>query len=426
MLLPVMTNFEDQIFDYVIPLEEKEDLKQITRQDNRLLNQKFTPFQRDILDREILSLRKKPYLYRQDQQDVILGLHNNFWSKENNQKYYGVTTIEQWGNNSTQKLSLKKLNYLDSAPMLPQGTSALTISGGGKKNLIQQNDLLEEFTDFRGGVAFHQGLAEDVTFGAGFVYEDLLLSGFSQFTYQPDNLPLKTTVSLIDSKQGLSLYSHLQLKPVKTVIIDFYGDEAQQEFALNWKISPGLKLIATGDSQQKNLRPGGEFAVKNNFLSLLGKAEVSKNNEIQWQVTSQIDRLRLTYKASAVKTNSKFDYVLGNFNNKDWQSSLFLKNQTSFANNSTENLAIWGWHFQTNSRFPWFIAHPQSRSNSKLDPKNYLWKFDLGYGLGSQGKGAIISTATSVKSGLYLKLSYESISLTSDEAKIQLKLTSKP
>ena len=409
LLLPIMTNFEDQRFDYVIPLEEKEDLKQITRQDNRLFNQKFAPFHRDILGRELLYLRKKPYLYRHDQQDIILGLHKNFWSRGNNQKYYGLTTIERWGNSSTQNLSLKKLNYLDSAPLLPQGTSALTLSGGGRKNLIQQRDLVGEFTDFRGGVTFHQGLAEDLTVGLGFVYEDLLFSGFSQFTYQPHNFPLQTTVSLINSKQGLSLDSHLQFKPAKSFVIDFYGNKDQQKFALNWKITSGLKLFATGNRQQENLRTGGEFSFKNNAWSLFAKTEVNNSNEIQWQVTSQIGRLRLNYENIAVKTNSQIDYVLGNFNNQDWQSSLFAKNQTSGTSNSLKNLAIWGWRFQ---------------SNTKIDSKNHPWQFDLGYGMGSQGKGAMISAATLVKPKLYLKLSYESVSLTSDEPRIQLKLTS--
>ncbi len=408
-LLPIMTNFEDQIFDYVIPLEDKEHLKNNIRQYNWSFNHELTPFNREILDRELLSLSKNPYLYSHNHQNIILGLHNNFWSRANNQKYYGLTTIERWGNSSTQNLRLKKLNYLDSAPLLPQGTSALTLSGGGRKNLIQQRDLLGEFTDFRGGVTFHQGLAEDLTVGLGFVYEDLLFSGFSQFTYQPHNFPLQTTVSLINSKQGLSLDSHFQFKPAKSFVIDLYGNKDQQKFALNWKIASGLKLFATGNRQQENLRTGGEFAFKNNAWSLFAKTEVSNSNEIQWQVTSQIGRLRLTYKDSAVKTNSQIDYVLGNFNNQDWQSSLFVKNQTSGPSNSLKNLAIWGWRFQ---------------SNTKIDPKKYLWQFDLGYGMGSQGKGAIISAAKLVKPRLYLKLSYESVSLTSDEPKIKLKLIS--
>ena len=162
------TNFEDQIFDYVLLLEETADLTNIIRQDNWLLHQELAPLHREILAPEILSLNKNPYLYSQDNQNLIVGLHNNFWSRENNQKYYGLTTIEQWGNGSRSKLSLKKLNYFDSAPILPQGTSALTLSGGGRKKILQENNLLKDFNDFRGGVSFHQGLAEDLTVGLGF------------------------------------------------------------------------------------------------------------------------------------------------------------------------------------------------------------------------------------------------------------------
>ncbi|MDJ0901284.1 MAG: hypothetical protein QNJ55_21010 [Xenococcus sp. MO_188.B8] len=403
------TSFEDQIFDYVLLLEETADLTNIIRQDNWLLHQELAPLHREILAPEILSLNKNPYLYSQDNQNLIVGLHNNFWSRENNQKYYGLTTIEQWGNGSRSKLSLKKLNYFDSAPILPQGTSALTLSGGGRKKILQENNLLKDFNDFRGGVTFHQGLAEDLTVGLGFFYDDLILNGFSQFTYKPDNFPLKTTLSLINNEQGASLYSHLQFKPAKTFVIDFYGNETQQKFAFNWKINPELNLIATGNRQQENLRTGGEFSFKNDVLSLSAKTEVSNNNEIQWKVRSQIGPLHLKYEASAAKTNFQMNYVVGKFNEQDWQSSLFVKNQTNGSSNNLKNLAILGWRFQ---------------SNSKVDSDKHVWQLDLGYGQGSQGEGAIISAAKLVKPGLYLKLSYKSVSLDSDETKIQLKLIS--
>ena len=423
-LFPIINNFEDQVLDYVLLLEEK-NLNNIIHQDNWLQHQKPTPFSRENLDHELLSLRKNPYLYRHENQDLIIGLHNNFWSRENQQKYYGLTTIEQWGSAPTPKLRLKKLNYLDSAPILPKGTSALTLSGGGRKNLIQENYLLREFDDFRGGATFHQGLADDLTLGVGFVYEDLLFSGFSQVAYKPHNFPLQTTLSLINEKQGLSLYSHLQFQPVNSFIIDFYGKEAQQKFALNWKINSEFNLIATGTREQGELKTGGKFTFKNNLLSLFAKTEVNSNKKIQWQVSSKIGRLQLMYKASTFKTNSQIDYVLGNTNNQDWQSSLFVKNQTGRSDKSLKNLAILGWHFQSNSPFPWQTKDLQDHSSKKkINRNNYLWQFDLGYGMGSQGKGAIISASTLVRSGIYLKLSYTGISEVSDETKIQLKLIS--
>ena len=102
----------------------------------------------NLEERQNLTLEKLPYTHRAKQADLVLGFQNTFWSSQKKHKYWGLTTIEHWGDsNPSQKSKLKKrskLNYLDSAPVLPTGTATLTLSGGGKENLANKKENIDK------------------------------------------------------------------------------------------------------------------------------------------------------------------------------------------------------------------------------------------------------------------------------------------
>ena len=100
---------------------------------------------------------------------------------------------------------------------------------------------------------------------------------------------------------------------------------------------------------------------------------------------------------------------MGSFTS-NFECAIFFKHETKEIKKNQEQLAIWGWNFN---------------SGKKVGNKGYTWEFDLGYGMGSQGTGAIMSATTAINSGLFLKFTYEDISIKSDETKIKLELTSK-
>ena len=89
----------------------------------------------NLQDKQIFSPEKKPYIYETEQTNLALGFQNTFWPSTNNHKYWGITTVENWGKDNAPKLSPSKLNYTDSAPTLAAGSSKLTFSGGGNKDL---------------------------------------------------------------------------------------------------------------------------------------------------------------------------------------------------------------------------------------------------------------------------------------------------
>ena len=410
-------------FDLVTPdvifslaVADKNYLKHILRLDNWYLNQDNNNDVNLVSD-QFLPQGKKFKIHHGVKGDLILGLHKTFWDSDNKQKYWGLTTIEQWGNSTEENLlgeraieglKLNQLNYRESAPLLAKGTRTLTISGGGKNNLLPKNDLLGEFEDFRGGVVYHHGLENDLTLGLGFFYEDFV-SGFSQLTYQPNNFPLRTTISLITSEEAIDFNSHIQFKPAQDFVLNLYSNSETQKFDFNWGLASGITLTAEGNSKKETLKAGAKIAFKNDFVSFLAKAELDNNNDLQWSISSKLGRLQLIHATNALKSNSEIRYDLGGYTS-NFECAIFFKHETQEIKKNQEQLAIWGWNFN---------------SGKKLGNKGYSWEFKLGYGVGSQGAGAIMSATTAINSGLFLKLSYEDVSLRSDETKIKLELTSK-
>ena len=407
VLSPV--TFETEPFKYSISLENKEYIKNVLQQDFWQFKSNVFPKNAKLTEQKEILFEKAPYLLENEREDLIFGKHENFWQTENKQKYWGLTSVRTWGGDKANNLSIEQLNYLKDAPVLAPGTSALTISGGSKKDLVKhQNHLLGEVTDFQGGIAFHQSIADEVTLGLGFVYEDFLL-GFSQLTYQPEKLPVRTTVSLLQGQEGIEFHSHLQLQPAKEIVLNLYADEKEQKFDFNWGLISGLKLTADGSSETESLRAGAEVTFKNDFFSFLAKAQLDNENKVQWQINSQLGNFKLKYTTNAVKTKTEVKYDFDSFQESGFQLAVFFKSHTRQRRKKEESLAVWGID----------IYSPE-----KIGKDNPRWEFSLGYGSGLEGSGAIASMGAAISSSLSLKLSYEEVSLTSDETKVKLQLRS--
>lgn len=372
---------------------------------------------------ESLSLEQQPYTHYDREGKVILGFQKTFWPSHNSEKYWGLTTVEHWGGRNTGS-NLSSSDLTDASPSLPSGDSILTFSGGGDENLVDKtNQRLEqppssdgevssdspgEFEKFRGGVAFHQGVSSDVTMGVGFVYEDLWV-GFSQVTFKSDRIPLKTTVSLLTGESGLEIHSHLRFEPSQNFVLNYYNQQEQQKFDLNWKLIPGLSLIANGDSQQKSSTAGIKIDIRNNYFSLSAKAEFDHNQNWHWHLNSRLGPVQLVHASNHLESKSEFNYDLLKSGSKGWQFSLGVKYETRTLEDGPENLTMWGgkWH-----------------SAAKIN-NDYRWTFSLGYGYGSQGSGAIASAITTLQPNLQLKLTYQEISAVSNETDFKLELSSR-
>ena len=406
-ITPLDVNFEGNNFNLLLSIEDSKYFNNVINLDNWLFSDNSVTSNSADVKQLNLAIGKKPFSYHNADNDLILGFHPTFWPS-NTGKYWGLTSVEQWGEQSTNQPVKLHLNKSNLYPFLPEGTSTLTVSGGGSENLIQKDKLTGEFTDFRGGIAFHRGLSEDVTLGMGFVYDELLL-GFSQISFQPNHIPLKTTFSLLSKDEKLELHSHVRFQPADNFVFNFHSQDTEQKFDLNWGIISGLTLTAKGNSEKKYLNAGLKLAFKSEYFSLAASAKLDNSDNLHWDIKSKLGDFQLTHTNKPLKTKSELSYAFLSSQDIGFQCSLFFNYETRQRKRSEEYLNVWGWRFN---------------SGQKLDNNKYRWTFDLGYGFGSQGSGIIASTSTSIKPNVFLKLSYQEISVTSNEPKLKLEIGS--
>ncbi len=406
--------FNVNLVDRIIPLEDKKAIDILINRNSWLIfdpsiNPNLTLPNLTLINNQNISLDSKPYTHQDNKGNVILGYQNTFWPSQNKEKYWGLTTVEHWGENNNQEITLPKQNYAEQAPTLPAGNSALTVSGGGNQNLVTDDESPGEFEEFRGGVAFHQGVSQNVTMGVGFVYEDLLV-GFSQFTFEDDRFPLKTTISLLTGEQGLAFHSHVVFKPADNFVVNYYQEETNQKFDLNWGMIPGLNFIAKGNSEKESVTTGLKISINSNIFSLSAKAELDNNNQWQWNFNSTLGIFQLIHGSSDSKINSEVNLNLLEFESFGFQCSLFVKHQTRQEKENEESFVTWGGRLH---------------SDEKPDGNNHRWALELGYGSGVHGNGAIASVSTVFQPNLLFKLTLEEISAVSDETNLKLELSSK-
>ncbi len=401
--------FNVNLVERIIALEDNTTLDILINHDNWLIfepniNPNFT-----LIKNQNITLDNSCYTHQDEQENVILGYQNTFWPSQDKQKYWGLTTVKHWGDNNDPAITLPTNNYAEQAPILPAGNSALTISGGGNQNLITDDKSPGDFEEFRGGIAFHQGVSQNVTMGVGFVYEDLFI-GFSQLTFEDDRFPLKTTVSLLTGEAGLTFHSHITFQPSDNFVVNYYKDETNQKFDLNWGMIPGLNFIAKGDSEQESVTTGLKISINSNLFSLSAQAELDNNDSWEWSFNSTLGVFQLVYDSNRLKRKSEVNLNLLEFESLGFHCFLFVKHETRQTKEQEESFIVWG---------------GKLHSDDKLDGSTYRWALELGYGSGVRGNGAIASISTTFQPNLRLKLTFEEISAVSDETKLKLQLSSK-
>ena len=359
---------------------------------------------------------KQTYRHRSKEADIVLGFQKTFWSNENKGKYWGITTVKHWGND-TKKSHSPQPNYINSAPILASGSSTLTLSGGGNQNLIQLENLdrnanvSQEFEDFRGGITYHHGVAEQLTMGVGFVYEDIF-TGFTQLTYRSDILPIKTTLSVLAKESATDFHSHIQFKPAPNFVANYYGDYGDAEahkFDADWGIYPGLNLIAKANSKQESYSTGVKVAFRNNYFSVTATAALDHQQNLQWKLNSQIGQFKFVHSSDRDKSNSELSNELLNSTKLGLQCSAFVKYQTRQTKKAQQGFTVLGGKI-----------HSQAKVGDR-----HQWQFSVGYGTSDHGTGWIADGAVALQPDLLLKLNYQEISAVSDETEIKLQLSSK-
>lgn len=243
--------------------------------------------------------------------------------------------------------------------------------------------------------------------GVGFFYERNF-GGFAQLTYDSELLPLKTTLSLVTKKSGTELYSHIRFQPTPNFVANYYGDAEKQRIDANWRVYPGLNLIAQGNSKAKSYNLGVRVAIHNDYLSLTALAALDHQQNLQWQLNTQIGGFKFAYNHNQNQSNLEINSQLLNSNDLEIQCAAFVRYQT-FVGKKEQRFTVWG---------------ASIHSQAQVTPNRYQWNVDLAYGTSNDDQGWIANGTFALRPDLYLKLGYQEISPISDETKINLQLSS--
>jgi hypothetical protein len=319
---------------------------------------------------------------------------------------------------------VEKSNSLSESSFLSESSAGLIVSGGDKRNLeSSQINCLDcarfstsdsNLKDFRGGIAFNQGVSKDFTVGVGFFYNKLM-KGFGKVAYKPKDIPVRATFSLLNAGEDgaeniVDVKSEISFEPTKRVSFNYHGDGVIQKFDLKWKPLSNFNFIVESDSKERSVNTKVDLSLGEKEKDLYFFASVNRkiDDSWEWEIKSNLKSLQLKHKGNSDKTNSEVAYGFGDRDSIKSPHSLFINYETLNEDDNLNNLIASGWRYH---------------SLEKLGDR-YKWQLDLGYGFGSEGNGFILSGSKAFSSELALKVSYQQVSLSSDEGNFKIELSS--
>lgn len=371
----------------------------------------------NVLEREERSSNNPDFWRNSDRIGYIFNPQPIFWSNPQSFKYWGLSEFTRIELPKTKIANPDrvKFNFVEKADLLSESgflsdfSDGLIVSGDDKSKIIDDRDYENNLPDFRGGIGFNQGVSKHVTLGVGFFY-DRLIKGFGKLSFKPADLPLEASFSLLnDAEDGIDVQSNISFKPSRRLVLNYHGNNIYQKFDLNWQPLSNLNFKVEGNSQDHSLNANVDLTIGKDDLSIYARANRDINDRWKWELKSTLKSLQLTHQGESEKTTSELAFNFGGDGISTSQYALFVNYKTSNVDLDGENLITSGWRYH---------------SKEKLG-QNYLWQFDLGYGTGSQGNGLIVSTSKAFLPELVLKVSYQQVSISSEEGNFKIEFSSK-
>ncbi len=329
-------------------------------------------------------------------------------------RFENITTQRGYGNyrvflypqgRLTAQPEIRDATFTTVPGQIPAGASAWVVSGGLQRDFLGNDNLLGNFSEFRGGIARRLGVSETLTLGFGGVYDESL-KGLAELFYRPKNIPLQIAVSAL-AGDGVDVISDIRYQPSNDLIASFTSDRLSNRFNVNWRVSSGLSLFA--NTSNRNASAGGlqfNFSGKNFYT--FARASLDTESNLRWNLLQRLGKLGLNLQGNEIGTSSELAYNFSNARYSNTGSSLLLNYDTR-SNNGSDDLLTLGWRY---------------RSPQRAFDGNYLWQAELGYGMGSQGNGVVATLGTTVLPGIMLQGRYQGVSLTRNDSSFSINLVS--
>lgn len=292
----------------------------------------------------------------------------------------------------TIKPKIRQLGKNNLRGILAPDTQALVTAIGWQANDTSSNS-------FRAGFAYRQGMTQNLTLGTGLVYDESLLA-LAQIFYQPSQIPVQIGFSLLSNfDKRVDISSIVKIQPSSNVQLNLITNPSDQYFLFNWDIPNNFAFIAKGSLQHSNLEAGIQYSSYNRNFSIFTQLIIDTDQILRWNIYADLANWEFKQIGQGANITSAINY---SFSSQRLQS-LLLEHSTS----NTDWLTTFQWSY---------------RSNYNNADRGFGWQFDLGYGIGSQGRGIVTAVSTSLLPGIDLRGRYQQISLTSDNSDFRLEL----
>lgn len=295
--------------------------------------------------------------------------------------------------------------FSTTAEQLPVGASALIVSGGFQRRM--DNSLFGDFQEFRGGIAQRWGVAPGLTLGAGGVY-DGSVRGLADLFFQPENVPLQASVSLLSpNNQGnWGFNADLYLNYAPTFTARFVHNSFSSRLNLAWQAFQGVTFLANTDSRDAT-SAGVQFAFGDRNSRGLARVLLDTKNRLRWNWFQSIGDFELRHLGNEIGTQSELAYSFLPGIEYGTGHSLIMNYDT--RNDTPSSLGTIGWRYRSPKR---------SVSGASL------WEVELGYGIGSRRSGLIAAVQTSIVPGIQIRARYQGAAMFEGDSSFRVELIS--
>lgn len=312
---------------------------------------------------------------------------------------------------------------------LPEGASAL-ITSLGMGHQVQSDQLVGNFNDLKGGIAYRRGLSESFTMGAGLVQDgspQILAEAF----YLPEHMPLQAAIAAtVDLETGgAQIDANVRYQPAENLGLTFDSDRFSQRLNADWKISPDFSLTAAGNTRDSALSLGARVAYRMNRWRGSLNAAIDTRQHFRWGLYATNGAFNLSSQGNEISTSSSLTYHLPSRSRGVDPNSLghelaltyetFNASELPFETVADEmitgvlgtgQLAIAQWRYRSRA----IAFDGQSR-----------WNLSVGYGMNDRGAGPVVSASTAVGQGLDLQMRYQGVSAFDETDSLQLSMVSR-
>jgi hypothetical protein len=291
----------------------------------------------------------------------------------------------------TARPEIRDITLNQAVGQIPVGTSA-TIWSGGIGRTTTNSSFWGNFGDIRGGVAQRWGVSKDLTLGLGGL-SDGGFKGLGELFWQPASVPLQVRFSgLVGDK--IEVNSTIDYQPTPSFSTNLSIDRLSTRLRANWQATRKFSMLASYDVGD-TATLGAQFTANDRYSNTLAFASFDTASRLRWSLRQRWGLFQVSHQGDEQRTQAQASYDLSPSVSTQGGSSIVSNYETSnFKNTNNSQFVNLLWRYQS-----------PERTNDGLN----LWETELGYGIGSNGKGLFVSLGTAVAPGLMLRGRYQGV-----------------